>query len=199
MTTGDDKPSVRLAAAGRAASKRRNYLLAGTLLVLALLAGMIIGVSSTVLYFERHLPDHKPRRGPKAMTDSMISRMEKAVSITDAEREELRQIVTDTMLEVHAVREEFSGRMRVAFEDMNVDVARVLGPERYAKWDEAKHAYFAEQAKRDKRHWYNRRRAREEREERERREAKIRGSADTKHAAPETGIAPGDDEHHADE
>lgn len=189
MTAGNDRPSLRLAA-DRAASKRRNYLLAGALLALALVAGLIIGVASTVLYFEKNLPDHKPRRGPKTMTESMLSRMEKAVTINDAEREELREVISDTMVEAHTVREEYSDRMRAAFADMNVDIARILGPERYEKWGEAKHAYFTEQAKRDKRHWYNRR---HERQERERLQLETGSRTDAKTEAPDA------DGNHADE
>lgn len=164
MTPESDTRAFRGGPGHMAAATRRRYVFACILLLLAVLAGFVLGVSSTVLYFERNLPRRGPNPGPEGMARSLVSRMEAEVSISDAERGELMTATGDAMREVETVREDFSDRMRTVFQGMNVKVERILGPERYTVWSEARDRHFAEQARRDRRHWYHKRRERERRE-----------------------------------
>lgn len=161
MNEGTESVRIHSGVGRGAACRRRGYLWAAALLLLALLAGIAIGVSATVLYFEKHVPRKGPHRTPEQIAEGLLTRMEKTVSISAAERAELLKVVAGTMHNVNDIRDGFSDQMRDVFSAMNVHVERILGKDRYAKWDEEKNRQFAEQARRDHRHWYNRRRERE--------------------------------------
>lgn len=163
MSTGADTAryrSGRLTPNPQAA--KRRYLKAAVLLLLALGAGFVIGVSTTVIYFEKYHPQRKPQRTPREVAEGLVERMEKVVPLTEAEKTELVATATETMTRVTEIRDGFSDQMRDQFAAMNVKVAAIMGPDRYQKWDAAKQIHFAEQAKRDRRHWSHRRREREE-------------------------------------
>lgn len=120
-------PSRRLAAR----SSRRRYLLAGVSMLLAVVAGVVIGAGGAVIFLDSH---KFKRPEPQELADRITGRMAKVLRISPEELRKIDSIVVAHMQEVRRIRKEMFGRIRGQFGAMVADMDAVLGPERAAEW-----------------------------------------------------------------
>ena len=126
--------SQQLAAVHHNAARKRRYAKAVALILVAVLAGVIIGVGGAVLFLNKKMHRVPPR--PEAIADAMINRVGELVTITPDEDARLRVIAHEHMNEVDEIREQSFEDMHVVFRRMNDQVDTLLGPERAKVWKE---------------------------------------------------------------
>lgn len=123
----------------------RRYAKATALMLLAVLAGVIIGVGCTVLYFNNRM--HRPPPRGDAIAAAIMKRLDELVKLTPDEERRLREITDVRMKEVDGIRKGSFADIRRVFDVMHGEIGEVIGPERAKVWTEY----------RDKR-WRNKRR-----------------------------------------
>lgn len=140
-----------------AASRRRRYLKAGLLLLFALIAGIAIGVSSTLMYFKNKFPRKRPTT--EEVAQGILERMEKSVALTPDEHDKIAGIIKFHMNEVDRVRKESFNVLFDEMDKMSDNIAEILGPERNDVWEADKDKHFGEERKK-----YHRRKQRHKEE-----------------------------------
>lgn len=130
----DTGASQKLAAAHHNAARKRRYAKAIALLLVAVLAGVIIGVGGAVLFMNKRMHRVPPR--PDAIADAMVNRMGSMLSITPDEDARLRAIAHNHMKRVDEIREKSFDDMHGVFRLMNDEIDTLLGPERAGVWKE---------------------------------------------------------------
>lgn len=149
---GSVRTSARLHA-HQPVSRRRRYVKAALILLCAMFAGWVIGVSSTVLYFKNKFDKNRKRPTTQEISDGIVERMEKSVQMSASERQKIDEIIQSHFAEVDRVRKESFNVLWDELDKMNAGIAEVLGPERNQKWEDDKDKHFGE-----KRRQYERRR-----------------------------------------
>lgn len=127
------------------AREKKRYVKAILLLLLAVLAGVAIGVGGTLLFIR----DKFHRRPPKAdaVAQMVVGRMRESVTMNPDEERRLTAIVDERMREVDAMRRSSFDSFRDIMERMNEQITEVLGPERTAKWEVDKEKFFGKRAR----------------------------------------------------
>lgn len=125
--------SARLSAriAQHGGKSRRVYMKAGVFLFLALLAGMAIGVSATVLYFKNRM--RRPPR-PSEIGTSIVQQMSDYLELNSSEREAVKSVVAARMKKVEEIRKESWTSIRGQFDILSEETKEIIGEDRYAKW-----------------------------------------------------------------
>ena len=126
------------------AREKKRYAKAILLLLLAVLAGVVIGVGGTLLYVKSKFH----RRPPKAdaVAAMVVGCIRESVTLNPEEERRLTAIVDERMQEVDALRRSSFDTFRNAMQQMNEQIAEVLGPERNAKWAVDKEKFFGKRA-----------------------------------------------------
>lgn len=112
----------------------RRYAKAVALMLLAVLAGVIIGVGCTVLYFNKRM--HKPPPRGEAIADAIMNRLNLLMKLTPDEEGRLKEITAVRMREVEGIRKDSYADIRKVFETMHVEITDIVGPERAQIWKE---------------------------------------------------------------
>lgn len=128
---GASPPSARLSAR-HAPGKRTGYGKALLLLLLAVLAGVIIGFGGAVIYFEKKMYRMPPR--PDALATAIVDRLDSLVQLNPDERKRLAVIADTYMQEVESVRKKSFEEIRGVLDKMHGEVGEVVGPERAKIW-----------------------------------------------------------------
>ncbi|MDR1744431.1 MAG: hypothetical protein LBS30_01610 [Planctomycetota bacterium] len=140
MTAGETTTSQRLIRQQHAARKKR-YAQAVALIVLAVLAGVVIGVGGTVLHFRNTMHRIPPR--PKAIGDAMIGHMRGLIATTPEEERRVREVIDSHLEEVDAMRRESFRAIREVFGRMDAPLESILGPDRMKIWREDRERRFS--------------------------------------------------------
>lgn len=144
MTEESAPISNRTAAHPKHRPARRRYLLAVLLLALTLLAGAVIGVSLTVVYFEKR-PPRPPR--PEDVGKALVDRMSEFLALSEKETKDLRAVVDRRMKVVKEIRDESWLAIREEFDALSEEVRELVGGERYAKWEAERNKRFGDKRK----------------------------------------------------
>lgn len=133
MTAGETMAadSRRMILRQRSARKKR-YAKAVALLVLAVVAGIVIGIGGTVLYFGKTAH----RRGARAIADAMVARLDSLISLTPEEELRVREVIDARLEEVDAMRRRRFDEIRGVFRNMDGPLESILGAERANVWRE---------------------------------------------------------------
>ena len=126
-TTESARLQARLAHRGR-----RPYLLATVLLVIALLAGMVIGVGGTVIYFERRGRPKPP--SPEEVGRKLVKDIGDFLDLNETEKERMREAIVARMQKVAEIRKQSWENIQEQFDALSYENEDILGPERYGKW-----------------------------------------------------------------
>lgn len=148
MNTPPDIPvaeSQRLIAKHHVPQGRR-YAKAVALMALAVLAGIIIGVGGTVLYFNKKLHRVPPR--PDAIAQAIVNRLRELVALTPDEEKSVQAIVDVRMKEVDDIRKNSFQDIRDAFDNLDEDLTPIIGAERVQKWKDYKEMRSKEKRRR---------------------------------------------------
>lgn len=115
-------------------SQNRRYTKAVGLIVLAVLAGAIIGAGAAMIYFKKSYHRVPPR--PEAIVQSLIEHMHNVLKLEPDEETKLKEIIDRNFTEVNAIRETSREDTHNVFARMGEEIKTVIGPERYQAWDE---------------------------------------------------------------
>lgn len=126
------------------AREKKRYFKAVLLLLLAVFAGVAIGVGGTVLYMRDKFRRRPP--SPEAVADMVVGRMREAIPLKPEEETRLHGVIDEHMREVDAFRRANFDNFRAVMDRMNARIAEVVGPERNATWNNAKEKYFGKRA-----------------------------------------------------
>lgn len=127
------------------AREKKRYAKAILLLLLAVLAGVVIGVGGTLLFIKNKFHRRPPK--PDAVAEMVVGRIRESVTLNPEEEGRLSAIVDERMREVDAMRRSNFDSFRGVMERMSDQIAEVLGPERSAKWDVDKEKFFGKRAR----------------------------------------------------
>lgn len=141
MTEESAAISNRTAVRPKHRSARRRRLLAVLLLALTLVAGAVIGVSLTVVYFEKR-PPRPPR--PEDVGKALVNRMSEFLALSEEETENLRTVVDRRMAVVKGIRDESWLAIRGEFDALSEEARELIGAERYAKWEAERNKRFGD-------------------------------------------------------
>lgn len=122
--------------AQRHSAKNRRYAKAIAFIAVVVLAGVVIGVGGTVIYFNRKAHRGPPR--PEAISEAMLNRMRDLFSLTPDEEKEIKTIVDARLREVEEIRKSSFQEVRNVFEAMDDDMAEKIGRDRVQKWKDYK-------------------------------------------------------------
>lgn len=125
----------------------RRYAKAVGLMLLAVLAGVVIGVACSVLYFNKRM--HRPPPKGEAIAKSIVNRIDSLVKLSPDEERRLTVIADARMKEVDAIRRNSFGEMRKVFDTMSGEIAEVIGPERAKVWNEYRDKRWGDKRGRD--------------------------------------------------
>ncbi len=117
----------------RAGGKPR-YWLAVLLLLLAVAAGVVIGVGGTIVYFDRKTFPARPKT--EEIPGLIISRMREFFPVDSEEEGKLEGVIRSRLGEVARIRDTSRNDIREQFEGMGGEMERILGPDRYKTWDD---------------------------------------------------------------
>jgi len=131
--------SQRLIREHQSAQKRR-YAKGVALIILAVLAGMVIGAGGTLLYFKNKMHRIPPK--PDAIADAMMKHLRGLITVNPDEEARVREIFDAHLVEVDAMRKESFQNIREMFRKMDGEVEAVIGPERAKIWREDKEKRF---------------------------------------------------------
>ncbi len=148
----DDIPvsdSQRLLRQRYAAGKRR-YAKAVFFLVVAVVAGIVIGVGGTLLYARNKMYRLPPN--PKAIGDAMLGHMRGLVALTPEEETAVKSIIDRHVDEVDAMRKASFETIRGVFQRMNDQIEQVIGPDRMKVWRDDKEKRYGKRHPSDDRH-----------------------------------------------
>ncbi len=139
MTSGETATtaSQRLIRRQHAARKKR-YAQAVALIALAVVAGIVIGIGGTVLYFGKTAH----RRGAGAIADAMFARLDGLVSLTPEEAPRVREAIDACVRDVSDMRRKRFEEIREAFRNMDGPLESILGPERTKVWRDYRESRF---------------------------------------------------------
>ncbi len=112
----------------------RRYWLAALSLVLALVAGIVIGAGGAIVYIDRKTHPKRPRMDE--FTKMMLARMDEQITLTPDEKTAVEGILRVRFQQMEKLREEFRDEIRDQFDDMSGEVKGIVGAERYKKWEE---------------------------------------------------------------
>lgn len=112
---------------------RRPYLLATVLLVIALFAGMVIGVSGTVIYFERRGRPKPPT--PEEIGRKLVKDIGDFLDLNETEREQMRAAIVLRMQKVADIRKQSWDDIQEQFDALSYENEDIIGTERYKKWE----------------------------------------------------------------
>lgn len=121
-------------------ARKRRYAKGVASIILAVLAGMVIGVGGTLLFIKNKMHRIPPK--PEAIANAMMDHMRRVVSITPEEETRVREIFDAHLTEVAAMRKESFKNTREMFRKMDGEVETVIGPERAKIWREDKEKRF---------------------------------------------------------
>lgn len=124
-----ERHSVRL---HRPASRKRRYLVATLLLLLAMGAGAIVGAGGAIMYMQKKRP--RPPR-PHEVGNSIIREMVDSLDLAEVETASLRTLVDKHMEAIDGIRKKSWDDIRSQFDAMQDEVVDLVGPDRYAKWE----------------------------------------------------------------
>lgn len=127
------------------AREKKRYVKAILLLLLAVLAGVAIGVGGTLLFIRGKFHRRPPQAD--AVAEMVVSRMRESVALNPEEERRLTVIVGERMQEVDAMRRTSFDNFRGIMERLTEQIAEVLGPERAAKWEVDKEKFFGKRAR----------------------------------------------------
>ncbi|MCD8140797.1 MAG: hypothetical protein LUE17_13635 [Planctomycetaceae bacterium] len=149
--------SQRIIVSHHAKREKKRYAKAILLLLLAVLAGVVIGVGGTLVYIKNKF--HRRPPSPDAVAEMLTRHMHEAVTLQGDEDSRIRDIIDDHMSEVDAMRRSTFRDFRTVMDRMNQQIAEVLGPERYALWVKERERRFGKRKpppppheRRDRRH-----------------------------------------------
>lgn len=128
QTTESAHLQARLAHRGR-----RPYLFAGVLLVIALLAGIVIGAGGAVIFFERRGRPKPP--SPEEVGRKLAKDVGGFVDLNETEREQLRVAIVARMQKVADIRKQSWDDIQEQFDALSYETEDIIGSERYQKWE----------------------------------------------------------------
>lgn len=118
------------------ASRKKRYAKAIALILVAVAAGVVIGVSGSIMYFKSYYHRVPPRRD--AIAQSIIGHMQSVLKLDHEEQVNLKSIIDSHMSELEEIRKVSSNNTRQLFYRMNDEIEKVLGEDRYKVWDDYK-------------------------------------------------------------
>lgn len=127
------------------ASHKKQYAKAILLILVAVVAGVVIGVGGTVLYFKNKM--HRVPPHPKAIGEAMLEHMHGLMTLNPDEEARVRVIIDEHVGEVEAMRKESFQNIRDVFTRMHGKLETVLGPERMKIWQADREKRFGDKRK----------------------------------------------------
>lgn len=118
-------------------SATKTTFIAVIILVLTFSAGAIVGV-----FADRMLLMHG-RFGPRPhaerfATNMLVNRLDRRLDLTDAQREQIQEILDKRHERVLALWSDIDPRVRAEIEGANAEIAKVLTPEQRRKFEQLK-------------------------------------------------------------
>lgn len=135
------------------ASKNRRYAKAIGLILVAMAAGALIGVSGSIIYFKNYYHRIPPKRD--AIAQSIITNMQSVLQLNAEEQTRLKGIIDNHMAELDDIRRASSNNTRQLFNRMNDEMEAILGEERYKTWEDHKVKLWGAKHRRHRRYGRN--------------------------------------------
>ncbi len=128
--------SQRLVRQQYAVHQRRRYAKAVLFLLVAVVAGMVIGAGGTLVYVKNKMYRLPPN--PRAIGAAMLDHMRGLMTLTPDEESAVKGIIDEHVGEVDALRKSSFATIRGVFSRMNGEIEAVIGPERMKVWRDDK-------------------------------------------------------------
>lgn len=112
-------------------ARKKRFAKAACLLLLAVLAGVVIGVGGTILYFQSST---KSKRGTSAIADAMMRRLGGLVTLTPEESARVRAVVDSRLEKIAELRKRRFKEIRQVFLDMDAPMEEIIGKNRMDVW-----------------------------------------------------------------
>lgn len=114
-------------------SVTKNTIIAVLVVALAFTAGIAVG------FFTSHVMILRGGPGAEAFpTRALVNRLDRRLDLTDAQREEVREIIRRRHERIQELRRSMHPRLRAEVEAANAEIAKVLTPEQLEKFDRMK-------------------------------------------------------------
>lgn len=118
------------------AKHNKRYAKAVALIGVAVLAGVVIGVGASAIYYKKYYHRIPPKTD--AIVESVMGHMNGLLSLKTDEAAKIKGILDTHLGEVDDIRKQAFADSQKVFDRMREDVAEILGPERSKKWEEFK-------------------------------------------------------------
>lgn len=118
------------------ASQKRRYAKGVGFLLVAVAAGIVIGVGGSIVYFKNAY--HRVPPTPEAIAQAMLEHMHRLLNLKPEEESKITEIIYRHLDEVDTLRDESRENTREVFQRMNGEIETVVGSDRYKIWDEFK-------------------------------------------------------------
>ena len=108
---------------------------AALLLILALVAGMILGIALDRVYLFR-TRQLIPRRGAQFMGERMVNRLDRHLELSDQQEQQVRAIVLEHVGRIEQSWRQIEPAVRSEIAKTDAEIERVLNPEQKKKFGE---------------------------------------------------------------
>lgn len=119
-------------------SATRTTLVAMVIVVLTFVSGVIVGVfADRVMMMHGHFGPPRAR-AQRFATHMLVNRLDRQLDLTDAQREQVQEILDKRHERVLALWSDVDPRVRAEIEGANADIVKVLTPEQKQKFEKLK-------------------------------------------------------------
>jgi Spy/CpxP family protein refolding chaperone len=121
-----------------ARAPRRTLLIATVVVVLAFVAGVIVGVVGTRVWQWRGGPPRLHVQGVRVMSDRMVHRLDRELDLSDEQRAQIEKILEARTMRIDGLWTNVGPQVRIEIDATNAEIERVLNPEQRAKFQKLK-------------------------------------------------------------
>ncbi len=115
----------------------KTTLLAAVLVLIAFLGGIVAGIAGDRFYLFRHHEFFPHRAGP-FVTEHLVRRLERELSLTPQQRDEVRRILESRRGRIEAIFANVRPQVTQEIDQANAEIEKILTPEQRSKFDAIK-------------------------------------------------------------
>jgi Spy/CpxP family protein refolding chaperone len=112
----------------------RSKLIAAAVVIVAFLAGIVIGVAGDRFWRVRH--PFGPRRNPQMVTALILRRLDRELTLTPQQEAAVKQILTAREQRITALMSTVRPQIRQQIDAANAEIEKVLTPDQRAKFQQ---------------------------------------------------------------
>lgn len=117
---------------------RRTVLIATVVVVLAFVAGIIVGAVGSRVWQWRGGSHRMHVQGIRMMSDRMVHRLDRELDLSDEQRAQIEKILETRTQRIDGVWTRVGPQVRIEIDATNAEIERVLNPEQRQKFQELK-------------------------------------------------------------